>query len=114
MRPGAGCAACPSRWTSCCSPGSPFVTVTGAMKPATVVFGAFDRHNFGDLLFAHVAAAFLKKRAPVFAGLADVDLRPFGGHRVSALPHLPARLPDRRVDILHAGGELLTCTAWQA
>jgi hypothetical protein len=84
------------------------------MKPATVVFGAFDRHNFGDLLFAHVAAAFLKQRAPVFAGLADVDLRPFGGHRVSALPHLPARLPDRRVDILHAGGELLTCTAWQA
>jgi hypothetical protein len=84
------------------------------MKPATVVFGAFDRHNFGDLLFAHVAAAFLKQRDPVFAGLANVDLRPFGGHHVSALRDLPAQLPDRRVDIFHAGGELLTCTAWQA
>jgi hypothetical protein len=84
------------------------------VEPATVVFGAFDRHNFGDLLFAHVAAALLKQRSPVFAGLADADLRPLGGHRVSALRHLPVQFPDRRIDIFHAGGELLTCTAWQA
>ena len=84
------------------------------MQPVTVVFGAFDRHNFGDLLFAHVAAAVLGRRKPLFAGLEDADLRPFGGHRVSALWRLLARRPDRRISIFHAGGELLSCTAWEA
>lgn len=37
----------------------------------TIVFGAFDRHNLGDLLFAHVAAALLPRdETVVFAGLA--------------------------------------------
>lgn len=80
----------------------------------TILFGAFDRHNFGDLLCPHIAAALLSPEHPVFAGLAARDLRPFGGHRVEALADLAIRLCDCPVDILHAGGELLTCDAWQA
>lgn len=80
-----------------------------AMKTGArpVLFGAFDRHNFGDLLFPHLLAALLPDHRFAFRGLAARDLRRFGGHRVEPLapgaPHL-----------VHVGGELLTCSAWQA
>jgi hypothetical protein len=73
----------------------------------TVLFGAFDRHNFGDLLFPHLLETLLPGRAFGTCGLAERDLRGFGGHRVTPLPARPSCL-------IHAGGELLTCTAWQA
>jgi hypothetical protein len=72
-----------------------------------ILFGAFDRHNFGDLLFPHLLAALLPGRTFGFAGLAERDLRAFGGHRV--MPLAPGA-----THLIHAGGELLTCTAWQA
>ncbi|MEW6120460.1 MAG: polysaccharide pyruvyl transferase family protein [Pseudomonadota bacterium] len=72
-----------------------------------VLFGAFDRHNFGDLLFPHLAAAMLPGRGFAIAGLAARDLSAFGGHRV--VPLAPGATP-----LVHAGGELLTCSAWQA
>jgi hypothetical protein len=75
--------------------------------PSPVLFGAFDRHNFGDLLFPHLLAALLPGRAFEFAGLAERDLRTFGGHRVKPLP-------AQATQLIHAGGELLTCSAWQA
>ena len=74
---------------------------------ASVLFGAFDRRNFGDLLFPHLLEALLPGWAFECCGLAERDLRAFGGHRVSVLGSPPATL-------IHAGGELLTCTAWQA
>ena len=78
----------------------------------TVVFGAFDRHNLGDLLFVNVVAALLPERDLVFAGIADRDLSAWGGYRVEAL----ARLADdpRATDVIVAGGEVLTCEAWEA
>jgi hypothetical protein len=85
-----------------------------SIKATTVIFGAFDRHNFGDLLFAHIAGALLGWRNSLYAGLADTDLRPAGGHLVSAIGRLPQRLPCRRFGVFHVGGELLTCSAWQA
>ncbi|HWT34781.1 MAG TPA: polysaccharide pyruvyl transferase family protein, partial [Paraburkholderia sp.] len=75
-----------------------------------VLFGAFDRHNFGDMLFAHVAERLLADRRVRFAGLAARDLRAQGGHRVEAL----RQLHERAVDLLHVGGEILTCDAWEA
>jgi hypothetical protein len=84
------------------------------MQPVTIVFGAFDRHNFGDLLFARIAAVLLSPRRLVFAGLADVDLRPVGGERVHALSDALARHGRRGIELIHAGGELLTCSAWEA
>ena len=80
----------------------------------TILFGAFDRHNFGDLLFPHIAAALLPEKNLVFAGLVERDLRCYGGHHVEALAHLATRWKDSPVNIVHAGGELLTCNAWEA
>lgn len=82
--------------------------------PPIIVFGAFDRHNFGDLLFPHIAAALLQGEQIIFAGLLERDMRGCGGHLVKALPSLAQCLRDRPVRILHAGGELLTCSAWEA
>lgn len=79
-----------------------------------ILFGAFDRHNFGDLLFPHVAAALLQGRELVFAGLARRDLRAFGGHAVQALAPLAADWGPRPATLIHVGGEILTCSAWQA
>lgn len=75
--------------------------------PPPVLFGAFDRHNFGDLLFPHLLEALLPGQVFDFCGLAARDLRSFGGHRVKPLA------PGATM-LIHAGGELLTCSAWQA
>ncbi len=79
-----------------------------------LLFGAGDRHNFGDLLFPHIAAALLPGRRLIHAGLAVRDLRPYGGHQTRALAPLAVALRDQPLHILHVGGELLTCDAWQA
>lgn len=76
-----------------------------------ILFGAFDRHNFGDLLFPHLMMALLPGQTFAFAGLAERDLTAFGGHRVRPLANWNAAQPAH---LLHVGGELLTCTAWQA
>lgn len=82
--------------------------------PCTVLFGAFDRHNLGDLLFPHLAARLLPERQLVFAGLAARDLRRFGGHLVQPVAALAAELGETPVELIHVGGELLDCDAWQA
>ncbi len=84
------------------------------MDRPLILFGAFDRHNFGDLLLARVAAAQFPRRELHFAGLATRDLRPWDGFSVQALPELVAGLAPRRPDLLHVGGEILDCSAWQA
>lgn len=84
------------------------------MARPLVLFGAFDRHNFGDLLFPHVAATLLPGRELIFAGLAARDLRGWGGHPVRALHEVLAHAPAGSHDLLHVGGEILTCSAWQA
>ena len=84
------------------------------MDRPLILFGAFDRHNFGDLLLAQVAAAQWPGRELHFAALADRDLRHWDGLAVRALPDLLAELAPRRPDLLHVGGEILDCSAWQA
>jgi len=76
-----------------------------------VLFGAFDRHNFGDLLFPHLMTALLPKQTFEYAGLVARDLRAFGGHRVKPLASWSEARP---VHLIHVGGELLTCSDWQA
>lgn len=90
------------------------MTHDAATEIPTILFGAFDRHNFGDLLFPHICAALLQGKELLFAGLAECDLRAYGGHRVRALAQLAARWDGRPANIIHVGGELLTCDAWQA
>ena len=81
-----------------------------------ILFGAFDRHNLGDLLLGEIAAA-EAGREVVFAGLAARDMRVFGGHQVQALHELLSAWPHRyreAPELLHVGGEILTTTAWEA
>lgn len=84
------------------------------MSRRLILFGAFDRHNFGDLLLAHCAAAAHAGRELVFAGLAARDLRPWGGHAVRPLAEVVERHGHEPADVLHVGGEILTTTAWEA
>lgn len=80
----------------------------------TVLFGAFDRHNFGDLLFPHIVARLLMPREMLHAGLVARDLRAWGGHAVRALDELAASSHEATLNLIHASGELLTCDAWEA
>lgn len=79
------------------------------MTPPPIYFGAFDRHNLGDILLGHMAAALDKAASPHFAGLADRDLTAVSGHRVSAVEGL-----SQPVTLIHVGGELLDCDEEQA
>ncbi len=79
------------------------------MSPPQVFFGAFDRHNLGDILLAHVAAEEIGAGRGAFAGLVTRDLTPWGGQRVSALESFATPLI-----LIHVGGELLDCDAAQA
>ena len=81
-----------------------------AHAPPVVLFGAFDRHNFGDMLFPHVLARMIADREVRTTGLVARDLRAQGGHQVEAL----AQLRAQAVDLIHVGGEILTCDAWEA
>ena len=81
---------------------------------SVILFGAFDRHNLGDLLFPHIAASLLPGADLVHAGLARRDMRPYGGHEVRALADVVAGRGDRPMALIHVGGEILTCSAWQA
>lgn len=83
-----------------------------------VLFGAFDRHNLGDLLFPHLLARLLPGRALLPVGLAARDLRRCGGHRVHALAAVLGEWQGRQggaaVRLIHAGGEVLAVDAWQS
>jgi hypothetical protein len=86
--------------------------VTYPESAPLILFGACDRHNLGDLLFPHIAAKLLEPREVVVAGLAARDLTPFGGHRVRAIGEVLRQWPA--APVIHAGGELLCCDAWEA
>ena len=102
----------------------------GARRAPLILFGAFDRHNLGDLLLGRIAAALAARLLPGrevrFAGLASRDLRADGGARVQALAELardwdpapregaPARPPAWPPALLQVGGEILGCSAWEA
>lgn len=86
-------------------------------QPPVVLFGAFDRHNFGDILLAHVAERECGRPA-ICAGLARRDLRPWGGQAVAPLAEIAAgwceRYGEAPLELIHVGGELLDCDLWQA
>jgi len=97
-----------------------------AQRAPLILFGAFDRHNLGDLLLGRIAAELAARRLPGrdvrFAGLAARDLRADGGARVEALATLAGRwrqapcgaAPAAAPALLQVGGEILGCSAWEA
>lgn len=82
--------------------------------PDCIVVGAFDRHNFGDLLFPHIAVRMLACHDTAYAGVARRDLTGVGGVATVALAGLAATLHDAPVAVIHAGGEILSCSPWHA
>ena len=86
----------------------------GKANAPLMLFGAFDRHNLGDLLFPHILAKLLEPREVVFAGLAERNLTHWGGHRVRAIVEVASAWGEREANVIHVGGELLTCDAWEA
>jgi len=90
--------------------------------PPLILFGAADRHNFGDLLLARIAEAEAgggeNARPVIHAGLANRDLTAYGGPRVVALGELArdwsVHYGAAPVDLQHIGGEILDCDAWSA
>ena len=68
-------------------------------RPPLILFGAFDRHNLGDLLLGRIAAALAARLAPgrplLWAGLAERDLRAAGGARVRRLDAIADRIRHR-------------------
>ena len=79
-----------------------------------ILFGAFDRHNFGDLLLAEISASVLRHRPLVFAGLAERDLTAFGGRKVRSIAELAREWGDQPADVVQTGGEILTCSLYEA
>lgn len=83
-----------------------------------VLFGAFDRHNVGDLLLGQAAALRAAPRPCLFAGLRAADLLPHGGFAVEPLSRILAgwgrRFGDAALDLVHVGGEILDTDAWEA
>lgn len=83
-----------------------------------ILFGACDRHNLGDILLALVAWEEAGIREPdrlrVLAGLAERPPAHGNPHRVHAITDLAREWGDAPADLLHVGGELLTCDLFQA
>ena len=86
--------------------------------PPLILFGAFDRHNLGDILLARVAATESARQAPfrstLLAGLTARAAAPGDGPPVRAIADLARAWGDAPADVLHVGGELLTCDLFQA
>ena len=80
-----------------------------AQRPVLILFGAFGRHNFGDLLMPHVVSTLLAQypheQQVVYADLDSADMRPFGGHCVAAIGDL-LRMPGR-TNVVLVGGQTI-------
>lgn len=83
-----------------------------------VLYGAFDRHNFGDFLLGHAAALRAAPRPCLFAGLRAANYSALGGFPVERLGNVLAgwrqRCGDAPIELLHVGGETLDTDAWEA
>jgi hypothetical protein len=77
-----------------------------------VLFGAFERHNFGDLLMGYVFERLLGGYGlkVVYASILENDLRNYGGNKVYSIVDLIGAGLDARTPILHVGGEVVPCS----
>lgn len=79
------------------------------------LFGAFERYNYGDLLFPNILEKLLKPKFPdakfIFLGLVESDLTSLGGKKTEAVHSLSQLTPTDRLVLIHVGGEVLGCPA---
>jgi hypothetical protein len=74
-----------------------------------VLFGAFERHNFGDLLMGYIFEILLGRMgiSAVYASILKNDLTSYGGSRVYSIFDLVDAGLDEATPILHVGGEVV-------
>lgn len=81
------------------------------------ILGAFDRFNYGDILFAHISAHLLRRRFPNieihFVGFRRIDLRASGGVLVESFDFIEkfTNAPGRSL-IWVSGGAVLDVRWW--
>jgi hypothetical protein len=80
------------------------------MEKAVILFGAFERHNFGDMLMLYVFKKLLNKYdiTAIPASLVESDMSRYGGELVYSLSKIIGNL-NVEVDmpVIHVGGETL-------
>lgn len=82
------------------------------MKPDVVLFGAFERHNFGDLLMGYIFEKLLKAKGinTLHTSILENDLSQYGGSKVHSIFTLLELGLDENTPILHVGGETAPCS----
>lgn len=77
----------------------------------TILYGAFGRYNFGDILFPHVIEKLLtRNNAKIDLEYCDIlsrDMSKHGGHKVKSIVDF-LDYPEL-IDIVHVGGETSSC-----
>ena len=77
----------------------------------TIIYGAFGRHNFGDLLFPHIVHKLIEKNINEseieFCDVVSRDMTEFGGHDVKSIANFLNYEDD--VNVIHVGGEIGGC-----
>jgi polysaccharide pyruvyl transferase WcaK-like protein len=77
----------------------------------TILYGAFGRHNFGDMLFPHIVHKLIKENINEseieFCDVVSRDMTEFGGHDVKSIAHFIDCEDD--VNVIHVGGEIGGC-----
>lgn len=77
----------------------------------TILYGAFGRHNFGDMLFPHIVQRLIKENINEseieFCDVVTRDMTKFGGHDVKSI----ANFIDYKdnINVIHVGGEIGCC-----
>ena len=95
----------------------PLADCSQVRRRRVVLLGGIGRHNFGDLLMAHVLEALLissgyvRRSELVFADLLGANMTADGGHESQPITDvLRGLLVDERVDVITVGGEVFTCS----
>lgn len=77
-----------------------------------IIYGAFDRHNYGDLLFPIIVKKFVEAHSsisPIVAATKDSDLSEYGALKSVSLAKVLAKMSaDEKAVIIVAGGEVLS------
>jgi polysaccharide pyruvyl transferase WcaK-like protein len=78
----------------------------------TILYGAFGRHNFGDILFPHIVLRLIKENINEseieFCDVVSRDMTEVGGHDVKSIVNFIDYEDD--VNVVHVGGEVGYCT----
>lgn len=81
-----------------------------------ILYGAFDRHNYGDLLFPLIMKRVIEQELPqkkvLIAGLINSDLSKYGAHPTVSIREA-LKCSKGNATVILAGGDVIACD-WQS